>query len=173
MVNNDTIYHDSINKLYNSIVWTHKVQRTYLEILEARYKNIEILKIIFTTISSLSTTIFAIFNVNIGTIVSALVTILSVIFSEMLERTNTKKDIQCFKDSSSILNEMRNELEILKDEILAKQVNDDQIEVIIKNFNEKFSLTQRDLPTIPNKIVGMASYKLKERKDEEVEFKLI
>lgn len=170
---NKTIFVNSINKLFDSIIWTHKIQRTYLEKLEARRKGLEILKIIFTTISSLSTAIFAILNVNIGTIISALVTILSVVFSEILEKVETKADIQSFKDSSTKLNEMRNEIIILRDKISAGQINDEKIEMIINNLNEKFSMTQRNLPTIPNKIVNLASSKLKERKDEEVDFKIL
>lgn len=170
---NKTIFVGSINKLYDSIIWTHKIQRTYLEKLESRRKKLEIIKIIFTTMSSLSTAIFAILNANTGTIISALVTILSVVFSEILEKVETKADIQSFKDSSTKLKEMRNEIIFFKDKISAGLIDDEKIEMIITNLNEKFSMVQRNLPTIPNKIVDAASFKLKDRKDEEVDFKIL
>lgn len=52
-------------------------------------------------------------------------------------------------------------------------MDDSVIEEKIKSLNERFSLTQRNLPTIPDKFVDLASYKLKERKDEEVTYQAL
>lgn len=68
---------------------------------------------------------------------------------------------------------MRNEIIVLKDKINAGKVDDSVIEEKIKSLNERFSLTQRNLPTIPDKFVDLASYKLKERKDEEVTYQAL
>ena len=68
-----TIFVDSINKIYDSIVWTHKIQRTYLEFLEKRRKLFEILKIIFTASAAISTAICAVFKNEIGTIISSFI----------------------------------------------------------------------------------------------------
>lgn len=162
-----TIFVDSINKIYDSIVWTHKIQRTYLEFLEKRRKLFEILKIIFTASAAISTAICAVFKNEIGTIISSFITVFSTIFTEILDKVETKKDIQSFKDSSTKLWEMRNEIIVLKDKINAGKVDDSVIEAKIESLNERFSLTQRNLPTIPDKFVDLASFKLKERKDEE------
>lgn len=168
-----TIFVDSINKIYDSIIWTHKIQRTYLEFLEKRRKLFGILKIIFTASASISTAICAVFKNEIGTIVSSFITVLSAIFAEILDKVETKKDIQSFKDSSSKLCEMRNEIILLKDKVNAGIVDDLVIEERIKSLNERFSLTQRNLPTIPDKFVDLASSKLKERKDEEETYKAL
>lgn len=62
---------------------------------------------------------------------------------------------------------MQNEIIVLKDKINAGKVDDSVIEAKIESLNERFSLTQRNLSTIPDKFVDLASFKLKERKDEE------
>lgn len=168
-----TVFVDSINKIYDSVVWTHKIQRTYLESLEKRRKVFEILKIIFTASASIATAFCAIFNNEIGTIISSFITAFSAIFAEILDKIETKKDIQSIKDSSAQLWEMKNEIIVLKDKINAGTIDDSVLEEKINSLNERFVITQRNLPAIPNKFVDLATGKLKERCDEEVTYKVL
>lgn len=106
-----TIFVDSINKIYDSIVWTHKIQRTYLEFLEKRRKLFEILKIIFTASAAISTAICAVFKNEIGTIISSFITVFSTIFTEILDKVETKKDIHLLK--TLLLNYGKCEMKLL------------------------------------------------------------
>ena len=81
-----TAFKDSINQTYNSIIWTHKIQRTYLEVLEKRRKLFKILKIVFTATASLATATFAFFNNQIGTISSSIITAATVFFGDILDK---------------------------------------------------------------------------------------
>lgn len=168
-----TVFVDSINKIYDSIVWTHKIQRTYLESLEKRRKVFEILKIIFTAGASIATAFCAIFKNEIGTVISSFITAFSTIFAEILDKVETKEDIQSIKDSSTQLWEMKNEIIVLKDMINAGKIDDLVLKEIINSLNERFVITQRNLPAIPNRFVDMADSKLKERRDEEVTFRIL
>ena len=168
----ETIFQNSINKLFDSIVWTHKIQRTYLEVLEERRKTIKILKILFTAIASICTAAFAIFNNQVGTISSSLATICTIFLGDILDKIETKENIQAFKDSSTKLFEIRNQLIILRDRIKEGKMPNDVIAIELGKLNTIYAFSQRDLPTVPDKIVEKASKKLKDRKDEEVDFKL-
>ena len=168
-----TTFQNSINKLFDSVLWTHKIQRTYLEVLEKRRKTIRILKVIFTAVASLCTVVFAIINNQAGTIASSIATICTVFLADILDKIETKENIQAFKDSSTKLFEIRNEMTLLKDKIVSGKISDEIIEVKLEALNEIYASSQRDLPTVPNKMVKKATQKLKDRKDEEVDFKLL
>lgn len=168
-----TAFKDSINQTYNSIIWTHKIQRTYLEVLEKRRKLFKILKIVFTATASLATATFAFFNNQIGTILSSIITAATVFFGDILDKIETKENIQMFKDSSTKLFDLKNRLLVLKDKIASGTMSEEMIEFTIESINETYASSQRNLPTIPDSIVKMAEVKLKERKDEEIDFNLL
>ena len=168
-----TAFIDSINQTYNSIIWTHKIQRTYLEVLEKRRKLFEIIKIVFTATASLATATFAFFNNQIGTISSSIITAATVFFGDILDKIETKDNIQMFKDSSTKLFDLKNRLLVLKDKIASGAMSEEMIEFTIESINETYASSQRNLPTIPDSIVKMAEVKLKERKDEEIDFNLL
>ena len=121
------IYNDDVNKFYESVVWTHKIQRTYLELLEKRRKILSIIEIVFTSASSVSTAIFALLGNNIGTIVSSIITLFSLVFASILEKVETKKDIDSFKKSSSSLWVLRCRAEKLSHEIKGNILSDEEV----------------------------------------------
>ncbi len=167
------IYNEAVNKLYESIVWTHKIQRTYLESLETRRKVFSILEIIFTSLSSVATAVFAIFGNSVGTIIASVFTLCSVIFASILEKVETKTDIDLFRKSSSSLWLMRCRIEQLSLEIKGGLLSDGEVHHSVEMFQSAFESITSNLPTVPNRVVNAASYKIKERKDEEVELKLL
>ena len=169
----NTLYEKSLNHLYNSVVWTHKIQRTYLEHLEFRRKVLSIIEIIFAGASSFSTLICSVFETKLGTIISAALVMGSFVFSEILKQVETQKDINNFKESSTKLMMIRNELELIVDDIKAQKITDEIVRAKIDFISEKFANITNELRTIPNRIVDEASKKLKDRKDEEVDFKLL
>ena len=168
-----SIYNTTINRLYDSIVWTHKIQRTYLEKLELRRKILEIIKILVTSLSSISTSLFAFVNNYSGVIISSIFVLISLVLTDVLKQIETEKNIKIFKRSSESLFEIKNSMLELSDEIKANKIDDDIIKIKLELYKSKYSLAISDLPTIPNKIVNIASKKLKERKDEEVDLKLL
>lgn len=172
-MSDNLIYKDSINKLYSSIVWTHKIQRTYLEHLELRRKIISIIEIIATGCSSVATMTCSALNQNLGTMISSTFVLLSLILSEILKQIETAKDISDFKTSSSKLFDMRNRMQLMSDDIIAGKLSDETIRVKMEYLNEEYVSIQKDLKTIPNYIVEIAERKLKERHDEEVDNELL
>lgn len=168
-----TIYQDSLNSLYNSVVWTHKIQRTYLEHLEFRRKVLAIIETFFTGASSISTLICSALNEKIGTIVSATIVMGSFILGEILKNIETRKDIDDFRNSSTKLMQIRNELKLLADDVKAQKVTDETVRFKLDYFNEKFADFSKGLKTIPNYIVKEASSKIKDRKDEETDTPLL
>lgn len=138
-----------------------------------RRKVLSIIEIVFTGASSASTIICSAFETKIGTINSAAFVLGSFILSEIMKQVETQKDINDFKTSSTKLMLIRNELELLVDDINAQKVTDEIVRMKVDFWNEKFASVTNELKTIPDKIVDEASRKLKERKDEEVDFKLL
>lgn len=124
-----SIYKDSINRLYSSIVWTHKIQRTYLERLELRRKILSIIEIIATGCSSVATMTFSALNQNLGTIISSAFVLLSLVLGEILKQIETTKDINDFKASSSKLFDMRNRVMLMVDDINAEKISEESIRV--------------------------------------------
>ena len=167
------IYNDAVNRINESIVWTHKIQRTHLEILEERRKVISIFEIFFTTAAGIATTMFAIFNNNLGTIMSSVCILFSVILSSVLEKVETKNDIDAFRKSSSSLWLLRCKVEELALRIKGNDISDEEVAKTIEFLQVSFDSAVYGLPTIPNKSLELASKKLKDRKDEEVEIKLL
>ena len=167
------IYNDDVNRFYESVVWTHKIQRTYLESLEKRRKILSILEIVFTAASSVSTTVFALLGNNIGTIVSSIITLLSLVFASILEKVETKKDIDSFRKSSGSLWILKCRVERLSHEIKGNILSDEEVSRNIEMLQLSFDNATSSLPTVPNRIVDIASHKLKDRKDEEVEMKIV
>lgn len=167
------IYNDSINKFYESVVWTHKIQRTYLEILEKRRKVISIIEVVFTSIAGIATALFAIFGNNIGTIVSSVCILASVILNAILEKVETKNDIEAFRKSSSTLWLLRCDVEKVALKAKANLISDEEAGAHLEMLQSTFNNAVCGLTTVPNKYVEIASYKIKERKDEEAELKLL
>lgn len=168
-----TIYKDTLNKIYNSVVWTHKIQRTYLEVLEMRRKVLSIISIVFTSASSISTTLFAIFDSGLGTIISSMVIIISLVISEILDKIETKSDVEKFKLSSERLFSLKNEMMVFGDEINSNKIPDEIVKIKIEIFSAKFEDAVSNLRTVPDSVVKRADFKLKDRHDEEVDFKLL
>ena len=167
------IYNDSINKLNESIVWTHKIQKTYLEALERRRTIISIIEITFTSLAATTATLLTIFDIKIGTIVACVVTLLSVIFASILEKVETKSNIDAFKKSSSNLWTLRCKVEELAQKAKGNVVDDEEAASEIDLLQLTFDNITSNLPTVPDKYVRKASLKIKNRKDEEVELKLL
>lgn len=167
------IYNDDVNRFYDSVVWTHKIQRTYLESLEKRRKTLSIIEIVFTSASSVCAAVFALLGNNIGTIVSSIVTLISLIFASLLEKVETKKDIDSFRKSSSALWILRCRTEKLSHEIKGNLLSDEEVTRNVEMLQLAFDNAVANLPTIPNNIVDIASRKIKGRKDEEVEMTII
>ncbi len=168
-----TIYKDTINKLYDSIIWTHKIQCTYLEKLDKRRKMFSILKIVFTSTSTLSTTVFALLGQNLGTMISAILVAVSLIISEVLDKVETAENIRQLKDSSLKLMNLRNNLILLSEEIKNQKLDDGMIKEKINFYGDIYNETLKNNLIIPNSVVNEATKKLKDRKDEEVNFKLL
>ena len=168
-----TIYKDSINRLYDSIVWTHKIQRTYLEILEKRRKIISIIKIALLSVSSITTSIFAIFDCFTCTIIFSFVTLLSLFVSEILDKIETKENIDKLNVSSNNLFQLRNDLMIFIDEIKSEKIDEKIIKTKLDCINVIYSNIQKDTPSIPDYCVTIAEKKIKNRKDEENNFNLL
>ena len=166
-------YNQTLNRLYDSIVWTHKIQRTYLEVLESRRKIMSIIKIILISFSSISTTVFAIFSCPTFTIISSFITLISLVISNVLDKVETKENIEKLNRSSNKLFKLRNELMLLSDEIKSNIISNDLIKVKIEFYNQCYSDVLVDVPTIPNSCVAKAGKKLKTRNDEELDFKVI
>ena len=169
----ETIYKDSINRLHESIVWTHKIQRSYLEKLESRYKSLLIISLSISSVSTSSTLMFAIFSITTATIIAAVFSLVSIILGLILSKVETKENIEAFRTSSSSLCELRNHIITFAAEVKAGKINDENIPTFLTQFNYLFTSFTRDLPTIPNKFVEIADRKLKERKDEEIELQII
>lgn len=168
-----TNYTDSINRLYNSVVWTHKIHRTYLETLEARRKTFEIIKIIIVSSSVVSTSLCAYYNNKIGTIVSSVLLFISTVISEILDKIETKENVKKFKNSSEKLYELKQSLILLADEIKSSSISEESVKNQIILLEYIFNSCTNDLPEIPNRIIKKTSNKIKERKDEELDFKLL
>lgn len=167
------VYNEAVNKLYESIVWTHKIQRTYLETLESRRKVLAIFEIIFSSISGITTMLFAIFGNNIGTILSAIAILLSVLLSSILEKVETKHDINDFRKSSSSLWLLRCNIEKIALKIKGNLLTDEEISFSLDLLQHSFDSLVSTLPVIPNKFVEISGKKLKERNDEEVTMRIV
>ena len=165
------IYNEAVDKINNSIVWTHKIQRTYLEHLEFMRKIFLLLEIIFTSLASTATALFAIFDIKTGTLISSVITLFSVIFASILERLETKTTIDLFRRSSSGLWILKCKVEDLILSIKGDVLSDNEVAREVELLQCTFDNMTSMLPTIPNKFVDRATYKLKVRKDEEVDNK--
>jgi len=168
-----TDYRDSYDKLYDSVVWTHKIQRTYLETLEFRRRLFMIIKLAFTSISGLATLVFAFLSEETGTIVSSFCTIGSLFFGEILDKVETSENIDKFRHSSEGLWLLKNKMLKTKDEIVSGKITDEIINERIDSYYSLFNNITACLPTIPDGFVKKASTKIKERKDEEIEQPLL
>lgn len=166
-------YKNSINQLYNSVIWTHKIQRSYLEKLEIKRKTFEIVKIIIVSLSVLSTSLFAIYSNQVGTIVSAVFVFISTVVSEILDKIETKENIKLFKQSSEKLYELKLSLILLSDEIKNYSITEEAIKNKLEFYQYIFNTCVSGLPEVPNKTIKKATKKLKDRKDEELDFTLL
>lgn len=170
-MDNSTIYKKSIDRIYNSVVRTHKIQKTYLEQLEFRFNTIQIIKIVATALTAIPTAILGILNYPVATAILAIFTLLSAILGEILDKLEISKNIRKFRDSSNNLWLLRNEIEVFCDEVNGGIVNNQEsIKNKLEYFNKVFASYCKDLPTIPDRIVNAASKKLKDREDEKIDF---
>lgn len=168
-----TIYKDAYNSLFDSVTWTHKIQRTHLDEFEKYRKVVLVVKIIFTGLSSALTVLFASLNMFLGTIITATVSMVAFILSEVLEKLFPSETIFSLKDTSSTLFSLRNSIELYSSRIKAGVVSDEEIFQKIEEFKNLYETVQKNAITTPNRIVNIAGKKLKERKDEEENYKLL
>lgn len=169
----NTIYKDSINQLFESVIWTHKIQRTYLEVLSLRRKILAIVKLCISSFTSISTVVSSFFDNKTLTMIFAIATVVSVILNEILDKVETKENIIKFENSSQKLWEIKEKMLKFADEIRGSSLSEKEISLKLEHFQELFSMANSGLKTVPNYIVNKAAKKIKVRKDEEVEMKLI
>lgn len=158
------LYEDSLN----DIIWTHKIQSTLLDKLHKNYKIYSIIKETILGLSGFVSVIFLYLEKYTGAIITSGVSTLSILVENIYKLNNYEQRIN---DTKSIVNDlwfMKKELiyskEYLKNGLINCEEARDKLEEQLRRRKEIYLKLE---PT-SQKIINDASYKLKERKDEEI-----
>ena len=154
------LYRDNISE----IIWTHKIQATILDDLKRKNKIYKICKELIIGLSSFVSVLFLYYQKYTGALISSAVSTISIILDNVINFSNFDNRIRITNDNVNNLWYMKKilsmNMEYLENDIIDWKLAEENLEYR-KNIYS-------NLETASNKIMKSAEYKLKVRKDEEV-----
>ena len=158
------LYRDNISE----IIWTHKIQATILDDLKMKNKIYKICKELLIGLSSFVSVLFLYYQKYTGALISSAVSTISIIFDSVISFSNFDNRIRITNENVNNLWYMKKilnmNMEYLENDIIDQKLAKDKLEENLKYRKNIYS----NLETASNKIMKSAEYKLKVRKDEEV-----
>ncbi len=158
------LYKESIN----DIIWTHKIQATVLDKLRLKNKVYKIIKELLVGIASFISVIFLYCEVYIGALITSAITTISVIVDNVFNFSNYENRIRISNDNVNDLWYMKKlltmKLEYLKNDIIDWEEAKKYLETNLEYRKTIYS----KLESPSKKEMKQAEYKLKNRKDEEI-----
>lgn len=161
------ILEDNVRHSYMGVVWSHKIQEKQADILATKYRILEIVRVVCTSLTSagLVSLIF-----TDGLLVKIIVTVLScisTIISILFQSFNTQASIISHKKAGNDLLAIRERLRILllkiKQRLRSAAELTETYEQIIKELSKIYS----EAPQTTDKAVKEASISLNIKKDNE------
>lgn len=161
------LYKEQFKKLASGIIWTHKIQRCYLEHLTKTNKCIKIAKYLFAAASSIATIITAVFDNKTATIILGLITVGALFLNLLLDNLVSDKDIKDFSSYSESLCRLRDKVLLSQEELEKGVISEEVAKEYFYMYDEQFHEINSKLPIVSDKYVDQAKKKLIDRKDED------
>lgn len=163
---------DTIIKLYrdniSEIIWTHKIQATILDDLKRKNKRYKICKELLIGLSSFVSVLFLYYQKYTGALISSTVSTISVIFDNVINFSNFDNRIRITNENVNNLWYMKKlltiNMEYLENDIIDWKLAKNKLGENLEYRKNIYS----NLETSSKRIMKSAEYKLKVRKDEEV-----
>ena len=160
-------YEKSLRKLLSDYIWTHKIQRSELDIELRQQKKIKIGRGVLYCLSTSGVIAGVCFNSQLTTLISAVVTFGISVFDMLLKEEDYAVKIGKLQSVSQELFHDKNELafEIVKCE--QGKYTEEEIEAIYKDYLNRYQCSCKSKIPESDKAIKLAASKLKIRKDEE------
>lgn len=162
-----TVLEDVVRCSFSAVVWTHKIHEKQAYLCLKQYKALETVRIIASSITSVGILSLIFVDELWIKIISALVSLITVVISALFKSFNTQDLSNNHKKAAVILLAIRDKYEHLLLNIrVGEKIYDDLNQEYLTLEQEKHNI-YKDLPTTSDRAVKMASEALKIRKDNE------
>ena len=161
------IIEDVVRNSFSAVVWTHNIQEKHADLCLKRFKVLETVRIFASSITSVGILSLIFVDELWIKIISALVSLITVVISTLFKSFNTQELCDNHKKAAVALLAIRDKYQhlLLTIRVGEKSYNDlDQEYLALEQ--EKHSI-YKDLPTTSDRAVQMASKALKIQKDNE------
>ena len=165
MPDNYKIIEDNLRNTYGSVVWSHKIQEKQADISVKKYKVLEIVRIIASSLTSVGIISLLFSNELWIKIVSALLSFVSVAVSAIFKSFDLQTMISRHKTTANKLLKSRDELKIL---LIKTRLQQEPAKVLLDEYQQlvkEIDAIYSDAPTTTNSAVKKARIALNITKD--------
>lgn len=163
---------DTIIKLYrdniSEIIWTHRIQATILDKLKKKNRIYNICKELLIGLSSFVSVLFLYYEKYTGALISSAISTISIIFDNVINFFNFENRIRITNENVNKLWHMKKlltmNMEYLENDIIDWKLAKNKLEENLEYRKNIYS----NLETASKRTMKYVEYKLKVRKDEEV-----
>lgn len=159
------IQEGQLRQIFASVVWTHKIQEKQADLYKKRYKLIETIKIISSTLTSSG--IFSVLFVD-GywlKVVSAILSAFSLFVTIYCETYDLKMEASIHKKSALVLLRLRERIISILSDIKCNKISYEEIIVAKEEVYKSYFAICEESKDAEEKAVKLASANLKIRKD--------
>lgn len=158
------LYEDSLN----DIIWTYKIQATILDNLKKKNKVYKIIKETLIGLAGFVSVLFLYFEKYLGALICSALSTISIIFDNIFNFSNFENRIRITNENVNNLWHMKKILQMnklyLESDIIDWKTAKDKLE---ENLDYR-KVIYSNLEKASDIIIRKVEFKLKERKDEEI-----
>ncbi len=164
---NYSVLENNVRHTFMSIVWSHKIQEKQADILTRRYKNLEILRITCSALTSAGLISLIFTEQFLIKIVATIISFISTSISMFFQSFEIQKSITNHKNSATELLIIRNKFQLLLVEIKLRNKSEIEIVELYHQLVDKLADVYKTAPNTTNKAVKLAANALNVSKDNE------
>ena len=164
---NYSVLENNVRHTFMSVVWSHKIQEKQADILTRRYKNLEILRIACSAITSAGLISLIFTEQFLIKIVATIISFISTLISMFYQSFEIQKSITNHKNSATELLIIRNKLQLLLVEIKLRNKSEIEIVELYRQLVDKLADVYKTAPNTTDKAVKLAANALNVSKDNE------
>ena len=158
------LYEDSLN----DIIWTHKIQATVLDELEIKNKIYKIIKETLIGLSGFVSVLFLYFEKYLGALICSALSTISIIFDNIFNFSNFENRIRVANENVNNLWYMKKVLHMNKSYLESDIIDWKTAKEKLEENLEYRKVIYSNLEKPSDKIIKEVEFKLKDRKDEEI-----
>ena len=164
---NYSVLEDNVRHTFMSVTWSHKIQEKQADILTKRYKNLEILKITCSALTSAGLISLIFTEPFLIKIVATIISFISTLISMFFQSFEIQNSITNHKNSATKLLVIRNKFQLLLVEIKLGNKSETEIVELYRQLVDKLADVYKIAPNTTEQAVELAANALNVSKDNE------